>query len=306
MSQTNNEKKRYGLIAGWGNYPILLAQSLKKAGHEVVCLGALNHADPLLANICDVFEYCALAKFGYACRFFRRHGVTEATMAGKIFKNLLLQPGVVFRQLPDFYTMSVFAPLFFSRKSNLNNDTLLLAATRAFEERGVHLVPGTDLAPEMLVGRQKLTKRSPTPSEWDDIRFAWPLAREIGRLDIGQVVAVKDRTILAIEGIEGTDETARRASSLNRSGGGFTLVKIGKPNQDMRFDVPTFGFETLKTMVKTGANTLAIEADVSIFIEKREELVQFADKHDIAIASVSEKDLTSDVFPFAQETGSRS
>lgn len=294
------EKKRYGLIAGWGNYPILLARSLKKSGHEVVCLGALNHADPALADICDVFEYKGLAKFGYASRFFRKHGVTTATMAGKIFKNLLFQPGFIIRQLPDLYTVGIFFPLFFSRKTNLNNDTLLLAATRAFEQRGVHLVPATDLAPEMLVGRKKLTRRSPTPEQWNDIRFAWPLAREIGRLDIGQVVAVKNKTILAIEGIEGTDETAKRASSLNRFGGGFTMVKIGKPNQDMRFDVPTFGFETLKTMVKTGADTLAIEADKSIFIEDQQELLAFADEHGIAIASVEEKDMERATFPFAE------
>lgn len=291
--------KRYGLIAGWGKYPIMLAKAIKASGHEVVCLGVLNHADPVLAEICDVFDYDGLAKFGHACRFFRRHGVEEATMAGKIFKNLLLQPGFIFRQLPDFYTIRVFAPVFFGKKSDLNNDTLLLAATNAFERKGVHLLPGTDLAPELLVGRKRLTRLSPTPEEWADIRYAWPIARELGRLDIGQVVAVKNRVCLAIEGIEGTDETAKRASSLNRDRG-YTLVKVGKPNQDMRFDVPTFGFETLKTMVRTGANVLAIEADRSIFIEPQDELIAFADENNIAIVSIDEADLAQESFPLQE------
>jgi len=297
------EPKTVGLIAGWGNYPVLLARSLKSRGYRVICLGALNHADPVLGEICDVFEYRGLAKFGYACRFFRRHKVTEATMAGKIFKNLLLQPGFVIRQMPDFYTLRTFFPLFFSNRTNLNNDTLLLAAVRAFEARGIRLVPATDWVPEMLVGRKRLTRRIPTPAQWSDICFVWPLAREIGRLDIGQVIAVKNRKILAIEGIEGTDATAARASSLNSDGGGFTLVKIGKPNQDMRFDVPTFGFETLKMMVKTGADTLAIEADCSIFIEDVRDLLAFADEHRIAIVSVTDDDIRRGNFPFGGENG---
>ena len=296
---SDERRKRYGLIAGWGKYPLVLARAMKEAGHEVVCLGVLNHADPGLAEICDVFAYSGLARFGAASRFFRRHGVTEATMAGKIFKNMLLQPGFILRQLPDLYTIRVFAPIFFGRKSNMNNDTLLLAVTGAFERKGIHFLPATDIAPELLVGRKLLTRRVPTAAEWSDIRYGWPIARELGRLDIGQVVAVKNGVCLAIEGIEGTDETAERASSLNR-GPGYTLVKVGKPNQDMRFDVPTFGFETLKTMVKTGANVLAIEADRSIFIERQEELVAFADAHDIAIVSLEESDLAREEFPFSQ------
>ena len=295
--KTGGEKKnRYGLIAGWGNYPIVLAQAMKKAGHEVVCLGVLGHADPKLREICDVFEFLGLAKFGAACRFFRKNGVSEATMAGKIFKNLLLQKNFIWRQLPDLYTVSVFFPLFLSKKTDLKNDTLLLAVTQAFEKKGVRLLPGTDWAPELLVERKVLTKRRPTQAEWEDICYGWPLAREIGRLDIGQDVMVKDKRILALEGIEGTDETTSRASRLN-GGKEFTVIKIGKPNQDMRFDVPTIGFGTLETMIRSHAGILAVEADKTICIEPQSEIIKFADDHHIAIVAMDETDISLPHFP---------
>ncbi|MBQ6619199.1 MAG: UDP-2,3-diacylglucosamine diphosphatase LpxI [Thermoguttaceae bacterium] len=298
-SRTNPDDKTIGLIAGWGNYPITLVRALKADGYKVVCIGVHNHADPVLAELCDVFRYSGLAKFGRACGFFRRHHVNRAVMAGKIFKELLLQPGFIFRQLPDPHTIRTFLSIFFSPKTDFNSDTLLLASVRAFEQKGIHLIPATDLVPSFLLGRGRLTDRPITPRQWDDIRCAWPLTREIGRLDIGQMTVVQDKRILAIEGVGGTDRTARRGVSLGKSGD-VSIIKIGKPNQDMRFDVPTMGMETLKAMVKNGISLLAMEAGRTIMIEPPEELARFANEHGLTIVALRDEDRLSDTCPFDQ------
>ena len=288
--------RRIGLIAGWGRYPILLAKELKRSGYEVVCLGVVNHADPELAQICDLFRWSGLARFGSACRFFRRHGVTQATMAGKIHKKLLLAPGFIWRQLPDCYTLRLFLPHFIMQKKDCKDDSLLLTVVEAFEKKGVRLLPGTDFAPELLVKRNLLTRRAPSAAQWKDVCFGWTLAREMGRLDVGQSVAVKNQAVLAVEAIEGTDEMIRRAGSLCKKNG-FTVVKVSKPQQDMRFDVPTFGLGTMQTMYESGANMLAVEAKKTIFIDE-EQVVEFANRHGIVIVSIIEEDITQTVQPF--------
>ncbi|MGL6193773.1 MAG: LpxI family protein, partial [Thermoguttaceae bacterium] len=143
-----------------------------------------------------------------------------------------------------------------------------------------------------------------TSSQWKDICFGWGIAREMGRLDIGQSVCVKNQAVLAVEAIEGTDECIRRAGSLCTSGG-FTVVKVAKPQQDMRFDVPTFGLQTLQTMVQSGGRVLAIEAGKTIFIDKQE-VVDFADQHNIVIVAVTENDTESEKSPFPEGFGNPS
>lgn len=295
--KTTPSGRRRGLIAGWGDYPLVLARAMKEAGDEVVCLAALNHADPRLADICDVFEYCGIAKFGFACRYFRRNGVTEAAMAGKIYKDYLLAPHFLWRQLPDFYTLRSFFPLFFGRRRNFGNDALLLAVVEAFGRKGLRLVPGTDLAPSLLVRRKIFTRLAPTGSQWADVRFAWPILRQLGQLDVSQTITVANRRILAVEGVDGTDETLKRAA-IYAKGAGFVFLKAGKPNQDMRFDVPAIGLETLKTMVRVGAQVLALEAEKSFFIEPESTVVDFADRHGLAIVAVTEEDIQKEEFPF--------
>lgn len=281
--------KRVGLIAGWGRYPVVLAQALKRAGYEVVCMGVTGHADPELAKICDVFVCNGFGRFGWATKFFRRRGVTYATMAGKIHKIRLYDPAFIWRQFPDFYTIRCFAKHFLSRRSDCKDDSLLNTVCRAFDDRGVKMLPGTVFAPELLVERKLLTKRAPTSAQWRDVFFGWKLAREMGRLDVGQSVSVKNQAVLAIEAIEGTDEAIRRAGQLCRSKK-FTVVKVAKPNQDMRFDVPTFGLGTVKTMAEAGAAVLAVEAKKSLFIDA-EATIAYADAHNIAIVALVEEDV---------------
>lgn len=289
MNPIPPDVKRVGLIAGWGRYPIVLAQAMKKAGYEVVCLGAPDHADNALADVCDVFAYNGFGKFGQATKFFRKHGVEYATLAGKIHKVRLYDPAFIWRQCPDLYTIRFFADHFLFRRADCKDDSLLATVCRAFENRGVHILPGAVFAPELLVKRKLLTKRAPTSAQWQDVFFGWKLAREMGRLDVGQSVSVKNQAVLAVEAIEGTDEAIRRAGKLCKSKG-FTIVKVAKPEQDARFDVPTFGLGTVKTMVESGAAVLAVEAERSLFIDA-EETIAFADRNRLAIVAISEEDV---------------
>ncbi|MDO5309368.1 MAG: UDP-2,3-diacylglucosamine diphosphatase LpxI [Planctomycetia bacterium] len=284
-----NDITRVGLIAGWGRYPIRVANAIKASGREVVCLGVRDHADPELAKICDVFHWSGMGRFGWATNFFRRHEVEYATLAGKIHKIKLFDPAFIWKQIPDWYTIRFFADHFLTKRKDCKDDSLLTAVVRAFEVRGVHIVPGTDLVPELLVQRQLLTKRAPNHAQWQDVFFGWKLAREMGRLDVGQSVSVKNQATLAIEAIEGTDQAILRAGTLCRSKG-FVVVKVAKPRQDMRFDVPTIGLQTLQTMAQAGAVVLAVEAKKTIFIDP-EETIDFANKHNIAIVALIEEDV---------------
>lgn len=275
-----------GLVAGWGDYPRQIARALREQGHRVACLAVLDHADPTLADECDDFTWVGLAQLGRAIRYFRQQGVRQATMAGKIHKVVFYQPGVWFRHRPDLRTLRCFWGHFVLSRKDRKDDTLLLAVVNEFARDGIQFAPATDFAPELLIGRGPLTTKRPSSAQWKDIEFGWRLAKEMGRLDVGQSVAVKDRAALAVEAIEGTDECIRRAGALCARGG-FTLVKVAKPQQDMRFDVPTIGLGTLRTLAAAGAGVLAIEAGRTIVLD-RDEVVRFADEHGVAIVAVDD------------------
>ena len=279
-----SEPPRVGLIAGWGRYPFVVAEALKRQGCQTFCLGVVGHADPELADVCDDFRWGGLARFGGAIRYFRRNQVTRATMAGKIFKTLLFQRGGWIRHLPDLRTIRMFIPHFLTRRKDLRDDTLLRTIVDEFASDGIRFGPATDYAPELLVSEGQLTRRAPSPAQWKDVEFGWKIAKELGRLDIGQSVAVRDQAVLAVEAIEGTDACIRRAGRLCKAGG-FTVVKTAKPQQDMRFDVPTVGPGTLEALVEAGARVLAVEADKTVVLDEPK-LVQFANRHKLAIVAL--------------------
>ncbi len=283
-------RPKIGLIAGWGRFPLVVARSLSAAGADVYCLGIRGHADPAIAEACRDFDWIGLGQIGRVVRYFRRHGVREATMAGKVHKVRLYGRWYWLRHLPDWRGLLTFYPFFVSRRRTLQDDSLLGAITSAFEAGGVTMKPATDYAPELLVQPACLTARRPTAAEEKDIAFGWQLAKEMGRLDVGQSVAVKNRSPLAVEAVEGTDECIRRAGTLCKAGG-FTVVKVAKPQQDMRFDVPTIGIGTLETMVAAGASVLAVEAGRTIVIDEGE-VVAFANRHRLAVVAISETDQT--------------
>jgi UDP-2,3-diacylglucosamine hydrolase len=276
-----------GLVAGWGRYPIVVAEALRCAGQPVCCLGVKDHADPRLVELADHFRWIGLGRLGAAVRFFRQHGVREATMAGKLHKTVLYRPWLAMRHLPDWQTLRTFWPYFFSNAKDRKDDTLLGAVVQAFDSRGVCIRPATDFVPELLVKQGQLAGPRLGPAAVKDIEFGWQLAKEMGRLDVGQSVAVKDRAVLAVEAIEGTDECIRRAGRLCAKGR-FTIVKVAKPQQDMRFDVPTVGILTLQTMIEAGASVLAIEAGRTILLDEPA-FRRFADQHGIAVVAVADE-----------------
>ena len=292
IDQNTNDRPipdRVGLIAGWGRYPIVIAEALKRRGSETFCMGAVGHADPRLAEVCDHFRWFGLGRLSSVIRPFKRHGITEATMAGKLHKRLMFQPWFLIRSVPDLRTMRAFAPHFLTRKRNCKDDSLMGTAVSLFAAEGIRFAPATDYAPELLVKRGRLSRRGPTSTQTDDIQFGWQLAKEMGRLDVGQSVAVKNRAVLAVEAVEGTDQCIRRAGDLCPAGG-FTVVKVAKPQQDMRFDVPTVGLGTLKSMLAAGARVLAVEADRTILID-REEFLDFANRNKLIIVALERSSL---------------
>jgi DUF1009 family protein len=170
-------------------------------------------------------------------------------------------------------------------RENKKDDTLLLAVIREFERDGIEFSSALDFCPELLVKHGFLTRRRPSPAQWKDIHFGWEMAKEMGRLDIGQTVVVNDTAVIAVEAIEGTDECIRRAGQLCRRGG-LTVVKVAKPQQDLRFDMPTIGVQTLQTMREAGARVLAIEAGMTILLDQQE-VIQLADKLGISIVALN-------------------
>jgi UDP-2,3-diacylglucosamine hydrolase len=284
-SKIHNSKSKIGLVAGWGRYPLVVAQALKAQGYEVHCVGLKNHVDAALAGLCDSFTFSGVARMGSHIRFFRSRGVTQATMAGKVFKHKVLFGRLGWLSLvPDLTTIRAFFPLFILGKKNRSDDTLLTVVVDCFARSGITMAPATDFAPQLLARAGQLTCRGPTAAEQLDIEFGWSLAKEIGRLDVGQSVAVKGRAPIAVEAIEGTDACIRRAGELCPQGG-FTVVKVAKPQQDMRFDVPTIGIGTIQSLIAARAAVLAIEAYKTIIVDEPE-VIALANQHNLAIISL--------------------
>ena len=289
MDSRLDNSKRIGLLAAWGDYPVDVARTLKESGYAVYCLGVEGHADrTVLEPLCESYRSIGIGRLGAALRYFEKHHVRRATMAGKFHKTLLYRPWVWLRHLPDWAAVRHFFPYFASPRwskvhKDCKDDTLLGAVVDAFAKHDIHFVPATDFAPELLIGAGQLTQRGLTLAQENDIRFGWALAKEMGRLDVGQSVAVKGQAVLAVEAIEGTDQCIRRAGALCPSGE-FTVVKVAKPNQDMRFDVPTIGLGTVRSLVEAGGRVLAVEAEKTIVVG-RDELVAFADRHKLVIVA---------------------
>lgn len=274
--------EQVGLLAGGGTFPIEFARRVSRRGVRVYGLGVEGMASDDLPEACFHYSTVPLGRIGQAIRHFRRLQIDRVVMAGKIEKTVLFQPWRLLRMLPDWRTIHMW---FTYAAQNRKDDTLLLAVIREFERDGIRFESALDFCPEILVKHGFLTRRRPTSAQWRDIRFGWELAREMGRLDVGQSVMVNDMAVLAVEAIEGTDRAIRRAGELCRRGG-FTVVKIAKPHQDMRFDVPTIGIQTIHTMHESGGRVLAVEADKTIILDE-ENVISLADTMGIAVVALN-------------------
>ena len=284
----SHSREPIGLIAGAGRFPLAVVRRAHSAGTPVVCVGLAGMADAAaLAPYCVDYRTLRRMSLGFIIRTFRRGGVGRWTMAGKVDKHVYFRPWRLLHLIPDWRGLRLW---FLRQRSDHRDDSLLLAVIREFEDEGLRCVSALDLCPELLVRPGVLTKRRPTPAEEEDVRFGWGLAKEMGRFDVGQSVMVRERTVLAVEAIEGTDQAILRAGLLCGRGG-FVVVKVAKPQQDRRFDVPTVGAATIETMRAAGARVLAIEAARTIFLDEAE-TVALADRHGIAIAALSDGGLS--------------
>jgi DUF1009 family protein len=272
-----------GLIAGSGRFPIVFAEKARDTGLPVVCVGVRSEAAPELAKVVTRFYWSGPARIGRVIRLFKREGVQRIVLAGKVRKaNILYRPWKILTFLPDWRTLTWW---YFRKRRDNKDDSLTLSLIDEFARDGLVFDSALNLCPELLVPQGTLTRRRPSAREQADIAFGWDLAKAMGGLDVGQSVAVKDRAVLAVEAIEGTDRAIARAGELCRTGG-FTVVKVAKPHQDMRFDVPTVGVSTIETIYRAGGKVLAIEADKTIVLDQAD-TIALADRYGMTIVALN-------------------
>ena len=259
-----------GLIAGSGQFPLLFAHAARQASVRVLAVGFDGETNPSLSRYVDEFHMLKLGQLGRLIATFKKAGITQAAMAGAIDRTRLYS-----KIRPDWRFVR-----FMGRLRNAKDDSLLRALARELESEGILIQPSTIFLPELLAPEGILTRRKPNRREKADIAFGWTLAKAIGRLDIGQCLVVKNQSVLAVEGIDGTDATIMRGGRL--CGEGAVVVKVSKPMQDMRFDVPAAGSDTIQTMKRVNARVLVLEAGKTVIFD-RSKMIDLADSAGISI-----------------------
>jgi UDP-2,3-diacylglucosamine hydrolase len=279
-------KRPIALLAGWGHYPEAVALSLRKQGRRIVGIGIIDHADPQLARHCDEFDWMGIGGIGRAIRLCKRWGARQAIMAGKVHKVMYYQPRWWLRHRPDWKCIKAFYPQLLGY-ADRKDDTLLSTLVNAFAAEGIAFQSVADFAPELLVQAGHLAGKPLSAKQQKDVEFGWQVAKAIGGLDIGQTVCIKDQTVIAVEAIEGTDLCIRRAGELCTAGG-MTVIKVAKPRQDMRFDVPTVGMKTLESIAAASGRVLAIEAGKTILLDQAE-FVAAAQRLSLTVVAVEDR-----------------
>jgi UDP-2,3-diacylglucosamine hydrolase len=259
-----------GLIAGNGRFPFLAAAGARRAGRRVVAVAIREEADPALEAAVDELHWVGLGQLGRCIDLLKAGGASEAVMAGQV-KHRQIFSGLV----PDLKLMGVLA-----RLAVKSTDSLIGGVADALAREGITLLPSTAFLGDQMAAAGAMTRRRPSGDEARDIEYGERVARALGGMDLGQTVAVKDRAAVALEAMEGTDEVIRRAGGI--AGAGVVVVKVAKPRQDMRFDVPVVGRGTLAAMAEAGARVLAVDAVRTLLIDKAEFLAE-ADDRAIAV-----------------------
>ena len=251
-----------GLLAGIGHLPVDVAQSAKKLGYKVLAIAVVADTDPELPENADVFYTINVGKAGKILQTLKRHDVKNVTMIGKVTKEVLYKNGAI---IPDLTTIR------------------LLSSLPDREDAGMHVMDQTVLIQPLLPEPGVLTRRKPTEQEWKDMQFGFRVAKELGRMDIGQTVVVKNQAVMALEAIEGTDACILRGGFLGK--GGVIVAKTAKPAQDNRFDMPSVGTTTLTSMIHAGATGIVIEAGRTLLVDRKRTLAM-AEEKDITIVSM--------------------
>ena len=266
-------EKKQGLIAGDGILPVRMAQYAKENGLDVVCISLAKD------NVRDLKKYCTKV---YPCHpgevnkienILKEEELKQITFLGKVHKKVLLQLHKFDKRAVDLI----------KEASRLNDDQVMLMIVQELQKIGVEVLDQTIFIKNLMIPAGVLGKHKPTEAQMNDVNYGFWLAKEMGKLDVGQSVVIKDKMIMAVEAIEGTDVCIKRGAKLAK--GGAVIVKVAKPKQDKRFDIPAIGMKTLRTMHHYHADLIAVEANETI-IEKKEKVIKYADEHDIVIMAV--------------------
>jgi DUF1009 family protein len=279
----DQEAEAFGLIAGMGEFPLDIARAARRAGHRVTCVAFRGRTDPRIEGEVDQVVWIHPGEAAVGIAAFKAAGVEDAVMAGKVPKADLVRN-------PDALRLDAQAQDLIDNLEDRRDDTILVKIADFLQAIGIRLLPQWELVPELLAGEGPLGKTHLTPEQRADIAFAYPIAKQIGALDIGQTVVVRDRAVLAIEAIEGTDATLRRAGALAPGG---VAVKVAKPDQDPRFDMPAIGLGTIEVLIESRISALAFEAGSTLVLE-RDALVREADAHGIAVVGVDSRRFEED------------
>lgn len=277
---------KYGLIAGNGRFPFLVLDGARDRGVEMVVAAIREETSPEIASAASTVEWVGVGQLGRLIRFFKREQVTHAIMAGQVRHHQIFR----LNALPDLRMVRMLA-----RLSTKNTDNLIGAVAHELAGEGITLVDSTIFLEPLLAREGVLTRRPPSREEMSDIDYGLGVAREIARLDLGQTIAVKDRAVVAIEAMEGTDAVIARAGEITR-GKPFVVIKVAKPEQDMRFDVPVIGVPTIETMIKAGATAIHVTAGKTLLFD-RSELIALADKNRVAVVSTPQADRSGESGP---------
>jgi DUF1009 family protein len=267
---------RLGLIAGGGRFPLVLLDAARSQGHKVIVIAIKEEASEELivaaARLDAALHWVSLGQLGKCIKLLQEGAVDRAVMAGSVKHTKIFSSGLI---LPDLVMLSLLRKL-----GARNTDGLLGAVVDVFRDHGIEVMDSTELIKPLLACPGVLTGRKPSQDETQDIEYGYRFADAIAALDIGQTVAVKDRAVVAVEAMEGTDELIRRAASL--AGAGVSVIKVAKPTQDMRFDVPVVGLGTIEIMRAAGATALSIDAGKTLIIDGPE-VLSAADGANIAM-----------------------
>lgn len=272
MAEKEESNSKIGLIAGEGEFPLILAKALLNFNYRIVAVTFSKNQEKRLQKIADRVYCIYIGQFQKLIDIFKKEDIKDLIFLGKIEKGLALR-----FSLPDRRALSIWNKL-----SNREDNTLLKAIADELEKEGFFIRAPSEFLKNFLAEERIYTKRAPNEREWEDIHYGLKIARAIGELDIGQCVVVKNKMTVAVEAMEGTDATILRGGRIMLQ---TVVVKIAKPHQDLRLDLPVVGFHTIETLIKAKSSILALEAGKTFFLQ-REKAIELADKHNLCIVGV--------------------
>ena len=266
-------ENKQGLIAGDGILPVRMAQYAKENGFEVVCISLSKDNERELKKYCKNVYACHPGEVDKIEEILKKEEIKQLTFLGKVHKKVLLQ----------LHKFDKRAIELIKKATRLNDDQVMLMIVEELNKIGIEILDQTIFIKNLMIPAGVLGRHKPTKEQMDDVNYGFWLAKEMGKLDVGQSVVIKDKMIMAVEAIEGTDACIKRGAKLAKHDA--VVVKVSKPKQDKRFDIPAIGMRTLKTMKRKGANLIAVEANETIIVDQ-EEVIKYADEHNIVIMAV--------------------